>query len=363
MITIKQVPTYLSVLLLFCTILSCAGQSKADKHEKSIKRIGKLVPKLALNSHMIYQDRSQKYWFGNENGLYSYDGEKLKLFTTDDGLSSHRILGVQEDKDGKVYFDTPDGVSKFDGEKFETLQLAEDQSQSKNWTMQADDLWFRMGWDRKGPYRYDGKFLYHHEFPKSKIEDQFYKDYPHVSFNPYSIYSMFKDSHGNYWFGTSDMGVYHFDGTKVRWMHESHLASMEGGGAFGIRSILEDKDGDFWICNTKYRFQIFTNGEKDPQAPNTLAYERKIGIENSTDDYYFMSMLLDKNGMMWMTNLDGIWKNDGNKMEPFFINYKGKQITPASVYEDLNGTLWFGTTDAGMFKYIEGNFEKVDFSF
>ena len=55
---------------------------------------------------------------------------------------------------------------------------------------------------------------------------------------------MYEDSRGNIWFGTSNLGIYLFDGTEISWMYENHLIETPEGGNFGVRSIAEDQDGE-----------------------------------------------------------------------------------------------------------------------
>jgi ligand-binding sensor domain-containing protein len=346
-------------------ISSCAGQSKAEVKNTEIVQnsLGEIVVDLAPNTHLIYQDRNHNYWFGNDTGTYKYDGKTLLRFTQKDGLISNRILGMQEDKLGNIYFDTPEGVSKFDGQQFETLNVIADHPEKNKWKSEPDDLWFRMGWDRKGPYRFDGENLYYVEFPKSKIEDDFYAKYPNVSYNPYSMYSMFKDSKGNSWFGTADLGIYQFDGDQIRWMHEEHLGTSPEGGAFGIRSIIEDKDGYFWICNTNYKFKMLPESKDDDEQLKSLNYEREKGVVDEHDEtLYFMSMVLDDNGILWMVNGDGMWKNNGQELVQFFINDGKSDISPTSVCKDDKGDLWFGTESDGIYKLDGGVFEKAVFN-
>lgn len=68
-----------------------------------------------------------------------------------------------------------------------------------------------MGWNKNGPYRYDGKSLYYLEFPETNQADEFYSKYPNASYNPYGIYTLYNDSKGTVWFGTSSLGVYRYD--------------------------------------------------------------------------------------------------------------------------------------------------------
>ena len=361
----KVVGNVVLVFMILVLISSCAGQGKTDVKNTKFEQnsIGEIVSELAPNTHLIYQDKNNNYWFGNDIGTYKYDGKTLLLFTQKDGLLSNRIIGIQEDKIGNIYFDTPEGVSKFDGQQFKTLKVIEDHSKKERWKSEPDDLWFRIGWDKKGPYRFDGKNLFHLEFPKSKIEDDFYAKYPNVSYNPYSIYSMYKDRNGSLWFGTADLGIYQFDGNQIRWMHEEHLGTAPGGGAFGIRSIVEDKDGYFWICNTSYKYKILPDSKGEDMQLKPLNYKKEKGVINKNEEVlYFMSMLLDDKGNLWMLNNDGVWKNNGQELVQFFIKDGKSDISPSSIYKDNKGDLWFGTRMDGIYKYNGVIFEKAVFN-
>ena len=134
---------------------SCKGHIKSETKQLPIqgKPIGQIVNKLDSKANLIFQDSKHNYWFGSRaKGVYRYDGEKITLFTSDDGLVGNHIISVQEDKDGQLYFDSPNGICKYDGHHFEKLEVAETSS-SDNWKLEPDDLWFRMGWSNEGPYR------------------------------------------------------------------------------------------------------------------------------------------------------------------------------------------------------------------
>ena len=84
--------------------------------------IGVTVTQIDKTIWTIYQDKKSNYWFGSkENGVYYYNGHRLKHITTQNGLVSNEIRGIQEDANGNIFFDTEKGVSKFDGHTFKTL--------------------------------------------------------------------------------------------------------------------------------------------------------------------------------------------------------------------------------------------------
>ena len=354
-----RITSGLLMFLIFVILSSCNSQGKIDAYQSELVRtIGETKNDLFFNANLIYHDSKSNYWFENESGIYKYNGENVFLFTTKDGLISNRVLSVQEDKVGNIYFDTPQGVSKFDGKKFTSLEVAESTNNNNEWKSESTDLWFRMGWEHNGPFRYDGKYLHHLQFPKSNIEDEFYKKYPNVSYNPYSIFSMYEDSKGNIWFGTSDLGIYRFDGNKIRWMYEEYLGTTQDGGNFGIRSIAEDKDGFFWICNSKYKYKILPVSEGNFDH-NLIDYKREEGIVGDDKEVlYFMGIVADDNGYLWMINEDGVWQNNGKELIQFFIKDRGEEISPTSIYKDNQGIIWFGTQKNGIYKYNGIVFEK-----
>ena len=358
--------TFQAVLIfgILTTISSCNGQNKSESlktQEKAIT-IGKTVSELYEGITVIYQDKKNNLWFGSK-GVYKYDGENLVLFTIQDGLCSNAILGIQEDKYGNIYFDTPEGVSKFDGGKFTTLEVIESDSSKNEWKLESNDLWFRMGWNKNGPYRYDGKSLYYLEFPKTNQADEFYSKYPNASYNPYGIYTLYKDSKGTVWFGTSSLGVCRYDGKSISWLYERHLTETPEGGSFGIRSIIEDKDGYFWLCNTRYRYQMLPNS-KEKNGTSLINYKVENGIgysnDNSEIDFpYFMSIVEDNNGDLWMASYKkGVWRNNGKELIHYPIKDGETDVLLFSIYKDNQGTLWLGTHNAGAYKFNGKTFEK-----
>lgn len=352
----KQLKLY-SVLFLNLILFfyACQGSNSS----KLSKKTEEILEKFDGKANVIFQDKKNNFWFGgNDKGLYKYDGTYWQLFSKTDGLCSHHILGIQEDKLGNLYFDTSEGISKFDGQSFTTLEVAKKGASKNQWQLKPDDLWFRMGWDGKGPYRYDGQMLYALEFPKPSVADTFYAKYPNASFSPYGVYSMYKDTKGHMWFGTSSLGLCRFDGESIQWLYEHHLTETPSGGSFGIRAIFEDHNSHFWFCNTRYRYQIDSSSVSD-----SIHYQKEKGIEisalnNTAKEIYFMSVVEDSLDNLWLATYDdGVWC----KKEKEFIHYPIKNddvdVLLFSIYKDNQGSLWLTTQNAGVYKYNGTDFE------
>lgn len=354
----------LNILLSSCNGLNTSQNKSSTPNPIIIK--GETVTTLDKGNTIIFQDNKNNYWFaGGGKGAYKYDGKSLVLFTTKDGLCSHSILGIQEDKLGNIYFDTQEGVSKFDGQQFVTLKVISNNSSKNKWKLEPDDLWFRMGWNTDGPYRYDGNFLYQLTFPKPAQADTFYAKYPNATFTPYGIYSLYKDSKGAIWFGTASLGLCRYDGESISWLYEEQMTTTPDGGALGIRSIFEDQAGYFWFTNTRYQYDILLDNLAKNGA-NYIKYKKKKGIgysnkNNEIEFPYFMSITEDKQGNLWMaSNRNGVWYSDRKKLIHYSIENNQSNLIPFSIYKDNQGAIWLGTYNAGIYRFNGNSFEKFN---
>jgi ligand-binding sensor domain-containing protein len=360
----------LATFLFFSTLTiltSCNGQNTYKSNSRnSTTQLGDTVIELSKSILIVFQATSGDYWFGSDtNGVYRFDGKTIINFSTKDGLSNNRIRGIQEDKQGNIYFSTLGGINKYDGHTFTTLTPIKSNSSSDNWKLQPDDLWFNIlgKSGEKGPYRYDGKNLYQLEFPKHYLAEDYYKKFPNNAWSPYEVYYIYKDSKGTMWFGTGNFGICRYDGKSLSWLYEDHLTNAPNGGSFGIRSILEDKKGKFWFCNTSYRYNIF-NDIISHNGKVLIKYEKEKGIEgikavDGTDNVYFLSIVEDNNGDLWMaTYNEGVWRYNGKQVTHYAVKDGAKDITIFSIYKDKKGELWLGTHETGAYKFNGKTFEK-----
>ena len=349
----------ISLISFFTTFTSCNGRDNSKTLEESIE-IGVTISPLDKTIWVIYQDNNSNYWFGSkENGVFYYDGQLLKNYTVKDGLISNDVRGIQEDSNGNIYFDTDQGVSKFDGQLFSTLPILNPDSPSNNWILNPDDLWFRMGFNNTGPYRFDGEYLHYLKFPKSPQEDEFNSKNKNTSLRPYGLYLTYKDRNGYMWFGTSSLGVCRYDGKTLNWHYEEQLQTTPEGGDFGTRAIFEDKDGKFWINNTLFRYNI------NPKNNINIDFQKEEGIgylnEKDKKEFpFFLSITDDNDGNLWMVTYDnGVWKYDGKELIHYPIQDGKTDVLLFTIYKDNKGVLWLGSHNAGVFKFNGKSFDKT----
>ena len=342
----------LTTLLFFSilsTLTSCNGQISNEKKNIDQYTKGDTVKELGSNIMVVYQDKKNTYWFGSwETGIYKYDGKTLINYTTKHGLYTNRVDDIKEDKSGNIYFagmNPNSTITKFDGKSF-TQIIA---TPSNEWKLEANDLWlinpYRV---QEKVYRFDGNTLYELTLPKPPKLD-----------NPFDVYSTYKDRKGNIWFGTNPVGVCRYDGKSFEWITEEDVTEFRNEGANGVRSITEDKNGDFWF-NTENRYSIYDSATLKSNSFYTR--HESIGSldgKNTSGLKEYLSVAKDNDNNLWfVTYRRGVWKYDGIKITHYAVQDNSKDITLFSIYKDNNGDLWLGTHENGAYKFNGKTFEK-----
>ena len=105
-----------------------------------------------------------------------------------------------------------------------------------------------------------------------------------------------------------------FDGRTLAWISDEGLTELDDGPAPGVRSIMEDKDGNFWFSNNIPERYKMHNDQSENQD-GKLDYTVLKGIDTAQEpdlNPFCMAMAQDKNGDFWMvTYLNGVWRYDG----------------------------------------------------
>ena len=117
-----------------------------------------------------------------------------------------------------------------------------------------------------------------------------------------------------------------------------------------VRSILEDKKGNFWFTYTGHAsFDGF-------RAVNGFGKLQDRAEGNIVDG---MSIIEDNNGKLWTAAFGaGAFKYDGKQKSRYPIKEGATTIEVFAVYKDNRGDLWLGTHNGGAYKFNGKTFEK-----
>jgi ligand-binding sensor domain-containing protein len=333
-------------VVAFALLFGFGAQEVASQTAEVAK--GKLVAELSQNIWVVFQDSKDQYWFGSDGqGVFRYDGQSIIQFTAQDGLAGDRVREIKQDADGNILIGTLTGISKYDGVALELLTPIERFGRD-GWRLDASDLWFEGDSNTNGPLRYDGKNLYRLRLPPRTSQGIGVRVDQDKKPSEYGIYTIYQDQSGCLWFGTATQGLCRYDGSSFGWMYERELTETPEGGSFGIRSIMEDRDGLFWICNVQQRYAISSKtGDVHFQKESLKDLARTPA---GTKPIYYNAIAKDKAHHLWLcTYGDGVWRYDGSKLKNYSVTNNGKNSLGVTVYKDNKDRIWLGTQDSGVF--------------
>ncbi len=160
-----------------------------------------------------------------------------------------------------------------------------------------------------------------------------------------------QDKAGNLWFGTTENGLYKYDGKSF-----SQFLVADGLNSNNIYSLLEDEDGKIWIgtyaglclCDGKTFAKIQIPLPKN-LPPNKNPYHR--------NSHGVSSIMQAKSGKLWFVTIDGVYVYDGKSFNPFIIDEAANGMLTCNdkaerILEDKAGNIWFGgRTNKGVYRY------------
>jgi ligand-binding sensor domain-containing protein/signal transduction histidine kinase len=290
----------------------------------------------------FYEDRAGQLWLGtnaaglvrlshgNDDGRYDAapQSERMRIYTTVEGLSSNGVKTIYEDAEGSLWLGTfANGLNRLRRQLITTYSQHDGLSADNVYPIyqdRADNIW--MGtWSRGLTVYKDGAFTRYTKrggLPAGDLitalaEDRegrvwiggfggvcWFKDGTFNSFpgklalDGGGLSAIYQDHAGGFWFGTEMAGLYRYhDGTLSR------LTTKDGLPSDGVRAIVEDGRGNVWLG---------TYG----------------GLVRYKDD-----------GFTVYTTRDGLASN-----------------RVRALYLDGEGTLWIGTYDGGLSRYKDGRF-------
>lgn len=165
-----------------------------------------------------------------------------------------------------------------------------------------------------------------------------------------NVYCSLQDKAGNLWFGTSENGLYKYDGKSFR-----QFLIADGLNSNAVNDILEAQDGKLWIGTAKGP-TVF-DGQTFTDVPITLPKNLPPNTNKYHPTHVVHDMLQDKAGRLWFVTIDGVYIYDGETFTPFIVEgaengFLSSNDKAERIFEDQAGNIWFGgRTNAGVFRY------------
>lgn len=334
-------------LSYLCT--SCNEQPKPDQAVAPLPATiteEKATPAIALanNIRCMLQGQNGYYWFGTQgDGLYRYDGNQLIRFT---GSCSDYIISINEDKNGILWLETNKGLCRYDGHSF--TDYSDSIRRNGHLYTKGDLLLKYLG----TTYQYDGN-----ELSRLAITQDVNPASDDLS-RQFVIESTLTDSLGHLWLGTTENGVWHYDGKSL-----THLTA-KGLKETPVRAIFRDSKGVVWFANDGYGlFRYEGNTLRNLTEELGLAHPEFVKKKHISDASKSLGRLFslneDAEGNLWISTYDaGVWRYDGKRL----TNYTEKDglgnAFIRTIYKDKKGDLYFIADHSGIYRFNRKGFTR-----
>lgn len=370
------VPTVVSACARQRAVAGSCGASPAGDlcvAAPAAAAVGEVVTGIEGHCQLVYQSSDKAFWFTSHGQcLYRVHRGVTTRFTTEHGLPGTVFRDIVEDRDGNILVHTdPGDISKFDGRTFTVLGP---ETSKNEWRLHADDLWFAPPQDAGYVLRYDGTTLHRLTLPRNPGAEAhiaaFPRDqFPAMKYNPYDVYDIYKDGRGHLWFGTCCTGVYRYDGTTFAWIDKVGVG-FDRDESFGVRSIIEDHEGQMMFSSTESRYEALPTDLAAPTAPTApttanppaLRLRKAPGLRYRDEPVVFVSSMKDSKGNLWFAvNGGAVVRSDGVSISSYLILHEGKPVWIYPLYEDREGGIWVGSHEHGLYKFNGTGFEKAKY--
>lgn len=302
-------------LIIGAFFLACCGGDDSsvdneafdDHHKEKLETI----PLPEHGFYCAYLDSRGHVWIGSRgDGVFRFDGEHFKHYTTADGFYDEDISCITETEDGVMLFGTAHGICTYDGHDFGHIDVPK-----------ADTT---------------GKYDNNH-FPE---------------LNPTQVMSICEDHHGTLWIGTNGGGVYRYDhGDFEQFLLERGQLFEDGQQHNVVLAIAESPFGAIW-------FSSYTGGGISKwNGKNFIHFDKQLS-GNRVE-----VMHIRDDGKIWIGSAA-----HGHGSLDFFDGQKFRHYHQqddrledhgvAWIHEDEEGTLWLGSDDGGLLTFKDGHFKE-----
>jgi ligand-binding sensor domain-containing protein len=288
----------------------------------------------------IFQDSKGNLWFGTiQDGVVRYDKKTLTYFTQPDGFHCNSVFAIDEDKYGNIWIGTDQGVYKYDGKRLKNYHKKDglnhvEISRSSILVDKSGGIWVGT---HGGVYQYDPL--------ADGIGSQCFSLFPLLP--AINVADIMEDKSGNIWFASSDKGVFRYDGKTIL-----HLNEKEGLGENYAGGIAQDKSGNMWfvikngIC--KYDGKTFT--EYTP--------EHGLGGTEFWGIIIEASGIIWVTARGATTRFDPSVPLSDPRAFTVFTPADGLNCCVQSMYQDKSGNMWWGA-GSGLYRFDGTRFYQV----
>ncbi len=262
----------------------------------------------------VFEDREGNLWTGTGDGLFRLRPQRIRAWTTRDGLPSNKVRSVSAGPDGSVWAGTESGLARLRLGRVESFGELGDRPDFGSWPIWADRQGVVWGhrWGQ-GLLRFDGR-RFELRLPQavtclgedragrlcvgtgrgvSRWRDGGFENLFGSNVFRRSVLTMCQDRAGSWWLGTKDEGVKRFDAGATN-QPSAVFTFANGLSDDTVMAIHEDIEGVIWI-GTANGLSRFKDGR--------LAV---VGLRHGLVEGTINQILEDDFRNLWLSGLRGI---------------------------------------------------------
>ena len=326
------------------------GVGVYDTHSISVFDLTAELSREVSEISQLVQDSRGDIWIGYavpflkylEKSIFRFDGEHFAFVGTEDGFDSNNCFAIYEDHDGDLWFGGVNGLFRYDGKKLKKMQIIAGSGESSICaiTQDAQGRFIFGHWENdKGKSRKDLsvsplKLIYQRgEQFQTIFGDNEQKE-------PFSrIGTVIVGHNGEVYFHLTHSYSSDNDKGFARWHPDDKLKfyGIEDGLIdHMVTDLLLDRHENLWIATQKglscFDGVVFRN------------FTTKDGLPSNR----IHSLFEDRKGHIWLGTDGGIAHYDGL----LFQTIKSPHIGPVlQILEDRDGIFWFGTVQNSLVRY------------
>ncbi len=275
----------------------------------------------------LTEDGQGALWITSRGGFLSRlkDGQ-LKVFGRDDGLPDsirpdRYVCAIARDIHGRIWFSKDGRVGLFRREKLESL-LHLGPLNTRICGASMGGIWLC----------FDGKLCHYAE--GSPLQQKGVVPWNAGRTEPTVV---FEDRDRGVWIGTSDNGLFHYDGTRIESVPTSDPE---------ITRIIQDREGNVWVGTA--------SGGLNRICPRVVSLETP---DTGLPSAIVQSICEDSSGTIWITDQNGqLARRQGTSWEILSDKPNWPGGRASCVAADPSGPVWIATRDRALHRWKDGEY-------
>lgn len=328
----------------------------------------------------------------NTNTFAGIEYAHFVHFGANQGLASNKVLCVEPDPEGHLWIATDFGIDRFNGKTFKHYQ-------GDGYPVLKQEFVHNIKYIGDGKIEACGQYNFLQEYDIAT--DSFSNKMPEIGGKEHitTVLSSYIAPDGNRYIQTNSMGIFQYNKTTDNYENiTSHIDELKN--TF-IGALFVDDHGNKWVgtIGTVYVYspsweRIFSYSLKDKQTGAITNIKSlgndKIAVTCYSNEIWIFDIkniksgprtvhlpfnnangiLYDKSGRVWIgSDGDGLWYTanifkenpDFTEVRPF--NSSNNEISKIyAMAEDVNGNIWLGTYNRGIWGYMKQQNNLVYFS-